>query len=129
MKITASKCAAPVKSSPLVNLIKGKPVLAIFEITLRCNSACGYCDLPLNEGRYELSREEIKHVFADLYQSGVRHLFIQGGEPLLRQDLPDILEDLAGPWLRSVIGHQWNAPDVGIGCSICQTVAVHFCQP
>lgn len=79
---------------PLANIIKGRPVLAIFEICLRCNSACGYCDLPLNEGRSELTREEIKIIFTDLYATGVRFLFIQGGEPTVRRDLIEILHDL-----------------------------------
>jgi MoaA/NifB/PqqE/SkfB family radical SAM enzyme len=81
---------------PILNLIRGKPLLAIFEINLRCNSACGYCDLPLNRGRYEMTREEIARVGADLYRAGLRFLFVQGGEPLLRRDLAEILEDLHG---------------------------------
>jgi len=79
---------------PIANIIKGRPILAIFEICLRCNSACGYCDLPLNEGRKELTREEIKTIFTDLYKTGLRFLFIQGGEPTVRRDLIDILHDL-----------------------------------
>ena len=79
----------------LKNAILGRPVLAIFEVTLRCNSSCGYCNLPLNLGRYEMTREEIRRVFSGLYRDGLRLVFVQGGEPLLRLDLPDILEDLA----------------------------------
>ncbi|MDE3241687.1 MAG: radical SAM protein [Nitrospirota bacterium] len=79
---------------PVLNVIRGRPILAVFEVTLRCNSACGYCDLPLNRGRYELTREDIRRVFAGLYREGLRFLFVQGGEPLLRRDLPEILEDL-----------------------------------
>jgi MoaA/NifB/PqqE/SkfB family radical SAM enzyme len=79
---------------PVLNVIQGRPILAIFEVTLRCNSACGYCDLPLNQGRYEITREEIRRVGAELYREGLRFLFVQGGEPLLRRDLPEILEDL-----------------------------------
>lgn len=81
---------------PLRNLVQRRPVLAIFEVCLRCNSNCGYCDLPLNQGRYELSRQEIQDVFMKLYEeNGIRYLFIQGGEPLLRKNLLDILGDLA----------------------------------
>jgi MoaA/NifB/PqqE/SkfB family radical SAM enzyme len=76
-------------------LVRGRPVLAVFEVCLRCNSACGYCNLPLNVGRYEMTREEIRRVFAGLYRDGLRFVFVQGGEPLLRKDLPEILEDLA----------------------------------
>ncbi|MFZ1558133.1 MAG: hypothetical protein WAT38_18305, partial [Nitrospira sp.] len=52
---------------PVANLLRGRPVLATFQVTLRCNSACGYCDLPLNQGRYELTREEIRGIFGQLY--------------------------------------------------------------
>ncbi len=67
----------------------GRPadLAATFQINLRCNSACGYCDLPLNVGRYELTREEIKQTFSRLYRDGVRFVLVQGGEPLLRRDL------------------------------------------
>ncbi len=80
---------------PLLNLLQGRPILAVFEVCLRCNSACGYCNLPLNVGRYEMTREEIRRVFARLYRDGLRFVFVQGGEPLLRRDMADILEDLA----------------------------------
>ena len=80
---------------PLRNLVASRPVLATFQVNLRCNSACGYCDLPLNVGRYEMTREEIQEVFSSLYRDGVRFVLVQGGEPLLRRDLPEILEDLS----------------------------------
>jgi MoaA/NifB/PqqE/SkfB family radical SAM enzyme len=80
---------------PFRNLLTGRPVLATFQVNLRCNSACGYCDLPLNVGRYEMTREEIQSVFSCLYRDGVRFVLVQGGEPLLRRDLPEILEDLS----------------------------------
>lgn len=78
----------------LTSLIFQRPVLAIFQVCLRCNSSCGYCNLPLNVGRYELSRDEIRQVFTGLYREGVRLVFLQGGEPLLRKDLVSILQDL-----------------------------------
>lgn len=80
---------------PFTNLMTGRPVLATFQVNLRCNSACGYCDLPLNVGRYEMTREEIQRVFSGLYRDGVRFVLVQGGEPLLRRDLPEILDDLS----------------------------------
>ena len=81
--------------TPVTNLIAGRPVLTTFQVNLRCNSACGYCDLPLNVGRYEMRREEIQRIFSGLYCDGVRFVLVQGGEPLLRRDLPEILEDLS----------------------------------
>ncbi len=78
----------------LMNLVLRRPLLAVFQVNLRCNSSCGYCNLPLNVGRYEMSRQEIQKVFAGLYGDGLRFVFVQGGEPLLRRDLLDILQDL-----------------------------------
>jgi MoaA/NifB/PqqE/SkfB family radical SAM enzyme len=78
----------------LTSLVLRRPLLAVFQVNLRCNSSCGYCNLPLNVGRYEMSRSEIRNVFAGLYRDGLRFVFVQGGEPLLRKDLPDILQDL-----------------------------------
>jgi len=79
---------------PLVNLLSGRPVAALFEVNLRCNSGCGYCNLPLNQGRYEMRRDEIRRVFSSLYEEGLRFVFVQGGEPTLRSDLLEIMSDL-----------------------------------
>jgi hypothetical protein len=37
---------------PVRNLLAGRPILTTIQVNLRCKSACGYCDLPLNVGRY-----------------------------------------------------------------------------
>ncbi len=98
---------------PVLTLVRQRPILAVFEACLRCNSACGYCNLPLNEGRYEMSREEIGRVFRHLYEEGLRLVFVQGGEPLLRRDLPDLLEDLAAIGFRLTLitnGTRLTAP-------------------
>lgn len=42
--------------APVRNLVRGMPLLAVFQVCLRCNSNCGYCNLPLNQGRYEMTR-------------------------------------------------------------------------
>ena len=57
---------------PFRNLLAGRPVLATVQVNLRCNSACGYCDLPLKVGWYEMTRKEMRGVFPCLYRDGVR---------------------------------------------------------
>jgi MoaA/NifB/PqqE/SkfB family radical SAM enzyme len=42
-----------------------------------------------------MNRTEISRVFSHLYDEGLRVVLVQGGEPLLRKDLPDILDDLS----------------------------------
>jgi hypothetical protein len=80
---------------PFRNLLAGRPVLATLQVNLRCNSACGYCDLPLNVGRYEMTRKEMRGVFSCLYRDGIRFVLVQGDEPLLRRDVPEILKNLS----------------------------------
>ena len=42
-----------------------------------------------------MTRQEIYQIFSHLYHEGIRFVFIQGGEPLLRKDLPEIVKDLS----------------------------------
>jgi cyclic pyranopterin phosphate synthase len=44
----------------------------------------------------ELTLEEIELIFKDLRSFGVKHVFLQGGEPLLRKDIISIIELLIG---------------------------------
>jgi MoaA/NifB/PqqE/SkfB family radical SAM enzyme len=111
------------------NLVFQRPLLAVFQANLRCNSSCGYCNLPLNEGRYEMTRDEIRRVFTGLYDDGVRFTFIQGGEPLLRKDLVLILQDLVqigihitlitnGTRLTPCLVHEFNGLGISLSISL-----------
>jgi len=70
-------------------------------VTDRCNFRCGYC-MPGDRVYHFLPRRElltfeeltdVARAFADL---GVNKLRLTGGEPLLRQELPKLIEMLAG---------------------------------
>ena len=61
-----------------------------FLITLRCNLRCRYCDFPRHADR-ELGTDEIERLLAGLRRDGTFRLGISGGEPLLREDLGDVL--------------------------------------
>lgn len=113
----------------LTSLVLRRPLLAVFQVNLRCNSSCGYCNLPLNVGRYEMSQAEIRNVFARLYRDGLRLVFLQGGEPLLRRDLLGILKDLHeigfhitlitnGTKLTQVLLEQFDALSVSLSISL-----------
>ncbi len=58
-------------------------------VTLRCNDSCEYCSIWPNEN-YQ-AYEEKPADLAPLRQAGIKFLNILGGEPLLRDDLPEIL--------------------------------------
>ncbi|MFH1751932.1 MAG: radical SAM protein [archaeon] len=74
----------------ILNFVFGKPLLAVFEPTKRCNSKCIMCQIP-RTGRKELSLEQIDLIFSKLEKLGIKECFVQGGEPLLRKDFKEIL--------------------------------------
>lgn len=85
------------------------PRLISWNLTRRCNLACGHCYLDAvqreHDGGEELTLAEIARVIDEI---GVlapgAMLVLTGGEPLLRRDLDDIVEHASGKGLMPVIG-------------------------
>ena len=69
------------------------PENLIFTITTKCNFLCRHCELPLIEDeRKELNAGQIKQFVYDLHQwLGKINIELTGGEPLLREDVFDII--------------------------------------
>jgi len=67
------------------------PKSATINITENCNSKCVYCDQWRNEKSNSLSYQRIKELYKKLLAAGVDELLFSGGEPLMREDLPDII--------------------------------------
>lgn len=69
-------------------------------VTDRCNIRCFYCmpegPIPFLEREEILSYEEIERVARVAVSLGVRKLRITGGEPLVRKNLPALVERLCG---------------------------------
>lgn len=70
------------------------PVYIGFDITYRCNARCHFCFLKnnslFNRSLKELDYLEIKNLI-DSFGNKKRKFYITGGEPLLRDDLLDII--------------------------------------
>ncbi len=85
--------AVPVRS--LTNYLVSKPIVVIFEVTLSCNARCRHCNIG---GRYpdekRLAPEEYREYISEMRPAVVQ---LSGGEPLLREDLPEIAESLFSP--------------------------------
>lgn len=67
-------------------------------VTDRCNLRCNYC-MPAHNGPYQflqrqllLSFEEISRIATASVELGVNKIRLTGGEPLLRKDLPTLIE-------------------------------------
>jgi MoaA/NifB/PqqE/SkfB family radical SAM enzyme len=63
-------------------------------LTMRCDCACGYCDFPRHAGP-EMDTDSVLRLLELLARCGTVRLSVSGGEPLLRPDLPRILESAA----------------------------------
>ncbi len=81
------------QSSPQISVMR-TPRSVDLEITSRCNLRCRYCyffDNP--EVNYqELPTEEWLQFFNELGQCGVMDVCLAGGEPFIREDLPQLIE-------------------------------------
>lgn len=63
------------------------------DLTKKCNFRCNHCYHTFESyDQNDLSLDEIKILFETLEKIGVFKLVLSGGEPLLRQDIWDILE-------------------------------------
>lgn len=59
-----------------------------------CNSRCQMCLIWQQKKDTELSPDELKTILNDSFFDQVKHIGVTGGEPTLRQDLPDIFRVL-----------------------------------
>lgn len=73
------------------NLVFKKPILVIFDSTKLCNQRCPMCNI-YKEKSEHLSLNDIECIASDLSKFGVRYAFIQGGEPLIRKDIIEVVD-------------------------------------
>ena len=75
------------------NLIRQKsvyPFYASFKLTTRCHFGCRFCNVKKDPVK-DLSTEEIKEILKNLSRSSILMTSFEGGEPLLRQDIAELL--------------------------------------
>jgi len=72
---------------------KAYPFLVQFNITNRCNSRCNYCyAIYYNRPQDDMPLESVKKIIDELLSRGVYRLNLVGGEPLIRQDIDEIIK-------------------------------------
>jgi len=67
------------------------PISVNFSVTDRCNFNCTHCDIP-KRGSKELTTEEIFTIVDALDKAGTMRISLYGGEPLMRQDIGQIID-------------------------------------
>jgi MoaA/NifB/PqqE/SkfB family radical SAM enzyme len=67
------------------------PLYASFKVTSRCHFGCQFCNVK-NDHSPDLPTEDIKAILRNLSRSSVLMTSFEGGEPLLRKDIGELLE-------------------------------------
>jgi pyrroloquinoline quinone biosynthesis protein E len=70
-----------------------RPYTLVAELTYRCPLRCLYCSNPVDfhRSRIELSTDDWRRVFSEAADLGVMQLHLSGGEPVLRDDLAELI--------------------------------------
>lgn len=71
----------------------GRPIHCIVQVSNRCNLSCGFCSFwerPLRR-EDEMSADDFEVISAKLAEAGAMIISIEGGEPLLRNDIVEIV--------------------------------------
>ena len=104
--------------SPSINSSKGDnphnaglPLWLLAELTYRCPLQCPYCSNPLDFAKQgeELSTQQWMDVLEQGRAMGAAQLGFSGGEPLVRQDLAELIKHARG------LGYYTNLITSGIG--------------
>lgn len=108
-----------------------RPVHCVVQVSNRCNLSCGFCSFwehPV-ERREEMTIADFERVAAELSKAGAMVISIEGGEPLMRSDIAEIVRAFArahhpilftnGWFVTDRLARRlWNAGLTAVGVSI-----------
>jgi len=91
--------------SHLLQFSRDKKPVVVWNATRRCNLKCVHCYSSSQNVKYadELDTEQGKALIDDLASFGAPVLLFSGGEPLMREDLPELLRHAVDRGMRAVI--------------------------
>lgn len=100
------------------------------EITARCNLRCKYCYYFDNQAvNYEdLQKEEWLRFFDELGRCAVMNVNLAGGEPFIREDLPELLEGIVRNRMRFAILSNGSLINDEIASFIASTKRCNYVQ-
>ena len=106
ISISTLYCGSPLPSHRLryglSDEARPAPVV-VYNCTARCNLNCMHCYADRDDGGQELSTTQARTMLDDLAGMGVPVVLFSGGEPMLREDLPELLAHAAGKGMRAVV--------------------------
>jgi radical SAM protein with 4Fe4S-binding SPASM domain len=94
--ISEDSNACPVCDLGLENIVPftaklSAPYRMDLALTYRCNNNCSHCYNARERNYPELDTQNWKQIIDKLWEIGIPHLVFTGGEPTLRDDLPDLV--------------------------------------
>lgn len=91
--------------SHLLQFSKDKKPVVVWNMTRRCNLKCVHCYAQAvdPEGKDEINTEQAKGIIKDLADYGSPVMLFSGGEPLVREDLPELAKYATENGMRAVI--------------------------
>jgi 12,18-didecarboxysiroheme deacetylase len=91
--------------SHLLQFSKDKRPVVVWNMTRRCNLRCIHCYSSSQNIQYsdELTNAEAKRMIEDLAAFGCPVLLFSGGEPLMREDLPELAQYAVSHGMRAVL--------------------------
>ena len=76
-----------------VSMIKDYPMFCRLELTSKCNFRCEFCHIHRkNNIKQDMTTKQIITIIDALSKVGTSFLYITGGEPLIREDISEILK-------------------------------------
>ena len=79
-----------------------RPFFVQYSLLNGCNARCVYCNSP-NREDLQLLTAEHRHILGELARLGAVHVKLLGGEPLLRQDLDELVAEVRRLKMRAAI--------------------------
>jgi MoaA/NifB/PqqE/SkfB family radical SAM enzyme len=95
----------------LQSYVKGLPIWCSWQVTPRCGSLCAFCEHRAEGAFEEADLETIRRMADELGASGALMVSLSGGDPLLREDLPEIVSALARHHFPLLTTHGWHATE------------------
>lgn len=93
-KVIPTKVAVSIAFHTLKNIMFNRPICLALEVTHNCTADCFHCDKGPRVEDNKVSPDEFKRIINEIDPPFIQ---IAGGEPLLRQDLPEIVHRLHRP--------------------------------
>lgn len=91
-------------------ILRRRPFQALVQVTNRCNMRCSFCDFWPNGAKpeEELSVGDFEKLASQMGELGTFFVSIEGGEPTLRPELPEIVRAFSRRHLAALYTNGWK---------------------